>query len=86
MDYPVIQLDVDRSKAMQMGLKQKRRQHQHADLAERRARKIFLSYWVNWVNGVNYQVSVQTPQYAINSLDALLRHARRRDGRVHQFQ
>jgi multidrug efflux pump subunit AcrB len=28
---------------------------------------------VNWANGVNYNVGVQTPQYRVNSLDALLR-------------
>jgi multidrug efflux pump subunit AcrB len=31
------------------------------------------NFWVNWVNGVNYHVGVQTPQYRIDSLDALLR-------------
>ena len=31
------------------------------------------NYWVNWSNGVNYNVGVQTPQYKIDSLDALLR-------------
>jgi multidrug efflux pump subunit AcrB len=29
--------------------------------------------WLNWENGVNYNVTVQTPQYRVNSLDALLR-------------
>jgi multidrug efflux pump subunit AcrB len=31
------------------------------------------NFWVNWVNGVSYNVGIQTPQYKINSLDALLR-------------
>jgi multidrug efflux pump subunit AcrB len=31
------------------------------------------NFWINWANGVNYNVGVQTPQYRINSLDALLR-------------
>ena len=31
------------------------------------------NFWLNWANGVNYNVGVQTPQYRINSLDALLR-------------
>ena len=31
------------------------------------------AFWVNWANGVNYFVTVQTPQYKVNSLDALLR-------------
>jgi hypothetical protein len=29
------------------------------------------SYWLNPQNGVNYQVAVQTPQYRIDSVDAL---------------
>ena len=31
------------------------------------------NFWLNWSNGVNYNVGVQTPQYRVNSLDALLR-------------
>jgi len=31
------------------------------------------NYWVNEANGVNYNVGIQTPQYKVNSLDALLR-------------
>ena len=31
------------------------------------------NFWVNWDNGVNYNVGIQTPQYRIDSLDALLR-------------
>ena len=31
------------------------------------------NFWLNWTNGVSYGVGVQTPQYRIDSLDALLR-------------
>ena len=31
------------------------------------------NYWMNWDNGVNYTIGVQTPQYRIDGLDALLR-------------
>jgi multidrug efflux pump subunit AcrB len=31
------------------------------------------NFWVNDANGVNYNVGIQTPQYRIDSLDALLR-------------
>jgi multidrug efflux pump subunit AcrB len=31
------------------------------------------NFWINWSNGVNYNVGVQTPQYRLASLDALLR-------------
>ncbi|HEY1242104.1 MAG TPA: efflux RND transporter permease subunit [Bryobacteraceae bacterium] len=72
MDQPQIELDVDRVKASQMGLTQK-------DVTS--SMLISLSgngtvapnYWVNWSNGVNYNVAVQTPQYRVNTLDALLR-------------
>src|SRR5438034_11166349 len=33
---------------------------------------VALNYWMNWANGVNYSIGVQTPQYRIDSLDALL--------------
>jgi multidrug efflux pump subunit AcrB len=31
------------------------------------------NFWMNWTNGVNYNIGVQTPQYRIDTLDALLR-------------
>jgi multidrug efflux pump subunit AcrB len=31
------------------------------------------NYWINWNNGINYNVGVQTPQYKLDSLDAILR-------------
>src|SRR4029077_9128611 len=31
------------------------------------------AFWLNWTNGVNYNVSIQTPQYRVNSMDSLLR-------------
>jgi CzcA family heavy metal efflux pump len=72
VDQPLIQLDVDRTKASQMGLTQN-------DVTS--SMLISLSgngsvapnFWLNWNNGVNYNVGVQTPQYRIDSLDALLR-------------
>jgi multidrug efflux pump subunit AcrB len=72
VDQPEIRLNVDRVKAGQMGLTEK-------DVTG--SMLISLSgngtvapnYWVNWSNGVNYNVGVQTPQYRVDSLDALLR-------------
>ena len=55
-DYPVIQLDVDRSKAVQLGLTQH-------DVSTNMLISLSASsqtspdYWVNWANGVNYAVS-----------------------------
>ena len=72
IDQPEIQLDVDRVKASQLGLTEK-------DVSS--SMLISLSgngavapnFWVNWSNGVNYNVGVQTPQYKVDTLDALLR-------------
>src|ERR1700752_1359929 len=72
IDHPEISLNVDRVKASQMGLTQR-------DVTS--SMLISLSgsgqgapnYWMNWENGVNYSVGVQTPQYRIDGLDALLR-------------
>ena len=38
-----------------------------------RSGQVAPNFWLNWANGVNYSVGVQTPQYRVNSLDALLR-------------
>jgi multidrug efflux pump subunit AcrB len=72
MNYPVIQLNVDRSKAVQLGLTQ-RDVSNNMLISLSASSQVSPQHWVNWQNGVNYNVSVQTPQYDINSLDALLR-------------
>jgi multidrug efflux pump subunit AcrB len=71
MNYPEIQLNVDRDKAGLAGLTQR-------DVAN--SLMISLSgsgqtapnQWLNWANGVQYGVSVQTPQREVNSLPVLL--------------
>ncbi|MFL6417258.1 MAG: efflux RND transporter permease subunit [Bryobacteraceae bacterium] len=70
--YPTLRVDVDRERAAQIGLQQR-------DVAN--SMLISLSgsgqtapnQWLNPQNGVNYQVVVQTPQYRMDSLDALKR-------------
>ncbi|MCU1330450.1 MAG: acriflavin resistance protein [Bryobacterales bacterium] len=72
VNTPQLNINVDRSKANQAGLTQR-------DVAN--AMLISLSssgqtapnQWLNPVNGVNYQIAVQTPQFKIDSLDALKR-------------
>jgi multidrug efflux pump subunit AcrB len=72
IDQPDVRLNVDRVKAAQLGLTQR-------DVTS--SMLISLSgngtvapnYWLNWANGVTYNVGVQTPQYKVDSLDALLR-------------
>jgi multidrug efflux pump subunit AcrB len=68
--YPTIQMNVDRNRAEQLGLTQ-------SDVT--RDMLISLSgtgqtnpnQWLNPVNGVNYQVVVQSPMYRIDTFDAL---------------
>src|SRR3954468_21830681 len=70
--YPTLQVNVDRDRAAQIGLQQR-------DVAN--SMLISLSgsgqtapnQWLNPQNGVNYQIVVQTPQYRIDSFDALKR-------------
>jgi multidrug efflux pump subunit AcrB len=67
---PQIEVAVDRSKAGQVGLTQR-------DVANSVLISLSSSgqtapnQWLNPVNGVNYQVNVQTPQFKVDSMDAL---------------
>jgi len=71
-DQPVIRIDVDRSKASQMGLTQ-RDVTSSMLISLSGSGTVAPNFWMNWSNGVNYNIGVQTPQYRINSLDALMR-------------
>jgi len=69
---PEIDLNVDRVKASQLGLTQ--RDVTNSMLISLSGSSTFApNYWMNWQNGVQYNIGVQTPQYRIDSLDALLR-------------
>ena len=72
VDYPEIELNVDRSKAGEMGLTQ-RDVSNSLLISLSGSGQVAPTQWLNWANGVNYNVSVQTPQYRLNSLDALMR-------------
>ncbi|HTJ96382.1 MAG TPA: efflux RND transporter permease subunit [Rhodocyclaceae bacterium] len=71
IDQPAMQLTMDRSRLQQMGLS-----------ASNVAQNVLVplsgsfqtapAYWLNPKNGVSYSVVVQTPQYNIDSLDALM--------------
>jgi multidrug efflux pump subunit AcrB len=71
-DQPVIRLDVDRAKASQMGLTQ-RDVTSSMLISLTGSGTVAPNFWMNWTNGVNYNIGVQTPQYRIDSLDALMR-------------
>ncbi len=72
VDQPQIRLNVDRIKAAQLGLTQ-RDVTNNMLISLTGNGTVAPNYWVNWSNGVNYNVGIQTPQYKIDSLDALLR-------------
>ena len=72
VDAPELRINVDRTKAGQLGLTQR-------DVANSLlislsgSGQVAPNQWLNWGNGVNYNVLVQTPQYRIDSVDALMR-------------
>ena len=72
VDGPELRVNVDRVKAGQLGMTQR-------DVASSMlislsgSGQVAPNQWLNWGNGVNYQVLVQTPQYRIDSVDALMR-------------
>jgi CzcA family heavy metal efflux pump len=72
VNYPEVQVNVDRTRADQAGLTQR-------DVANSllislsSSGQVAPNQWLNNENGVNYQVAVQTPQYRIDSFDALNR-------------
>jgi CzcA family heavy metal efflux pump len=72
VEYPTLDVDVDRTKARQIGLTQQ-------DVAQSTlislsgTSQVAPNEWLNPQNGVNYNVVVQTPQYRISSLPELSR-------------
>jgi len=72
IDQPEIRLNVDRVRASQMGLTE-RDVTSSMLISLSGNSQIAPSYWMNWANGVQYNIGVQTPQYKVDSLDALLR-------------
>ncbi|MBW4697169.1 MAG: efflux RND transporter permease subunit [Aphanocapsa lilacina HA4352-LM1] len=70
VDSPALRVNVDRTRAAQMGLSQR-------DVANTLLYSLASSgqsapnYWLNPKNGVNYLVAVQTPQSRVNSAAAL---------------
>ena len=69
---PEIRLNVDRTRAALSGLTQ--RDVTSSMLVSLSGSGTYApNFWLNPANGVNYGIGVQTPQYRIDSLDALLR-------------
>jgi multidrug efflux pump subunit AcrB len=71
MSGPALQLDVDRVRAQQVGLTER-------DVAQNLLVSLSSSFqtaptfWVNPKNGVEYSLAVQSPQYRIDTLQALM--------------
>jgi multidrug efflux pump subunit AcrB len=69
---PALKINVDRIRAAQIGISQR-------DVANSLLASLASSsdqapnFWLNGQNGVSYRVAVQTPQYQIDSVDALER-------------
>jgi CzcA family heavy metal efflux pump len=70
LDYPTLRVQVDRDKALRLGLTQR-------DVTSSVLTSLSSSYviapnqWLDPRNGVNYSVSVQTPQHIMDSIQAL---------------
>jgi multidrug efflux pump subunit AcrB len=71
VDQPMIGINVDRVKASELGLTQ--RDVTNSMLISLSGNgSLAPNFWLNWTNGVSYSVGVQTPQYRVDSMDALL--------------
>ncbi len=72
VDYPEVRVNVDRSKAAQLGLTE-RDVTNSLLISLSGSGQVAPNQWLNPQNGVNYQVAVQTPKNLIDSFDALMR-------------
>jgi len=71
MSSPALMLNVDRTKAQQVGLQQ-RDVAQNLLVTLSGSFQTAPTFWLNRENGVSYSVSVQSPEYRVDSLQALM--------------
>jgi CzcA family heavy metal efflux pump len=71
LSSPALRLNVDRSRAQQVGLDQ-RDVAQNLLVSLSGSFQTSPTFWLNPENGVTYSVAVQTPDYRMNSLQALM--------------
>jgi multidrug efflux pump subunit AcrB len=69
-DAPAINIDVDRTEAMKAGFQQ-RQISQNLLIALSGSSQTSPNFWLNPKNGVSYPLMTMTPQYTVDSLDAL---------------
>jgi len=71
MDNPTLHLDVDRVRAQEVGLTE-RDVAQNVLVSLSSSFQTAPTFWVNPKNGVTYSVAVQSPQYKVDTLQALM--------------
>ena len=71
LDVPELRLNVDRTRAGQLGLTQ-RNVADSLLVSLSSSMQISPNYWINPANQIDYPVAVQTPEYRVNSTEALL--------------
>jgi multidrug efflux pump subunit AcrB len=71
MTLPTLHLDVDRVRAQQVGISE-RDVAQNVLVSLSSSFQTSPSFWVNPKNGVSYNVNVMSPQYRVDSLQALM--------------
>jgi multidrug efflux pump subunit AcrB len=71
-DYPTLMVNVDRSKAMQLGLSETAAAQSLLDSLASSV-EVSPNNWLDWTNGVNYSVAVQTPQHVVASIADVLK-------------
>jgi CzcA family heavy metal efflux pump len=71
MNSPALMLNVDRSRAQQVGLQQ-RDVAQNLLVSLSGSFQTAPTFWLNRANGVTYNVAVQTPDYRVDSIQALM--------------
>src|SRR5207237_6785554 len=71
-DNPSLMVNVDRSKAMELGLSESSAAHSLLDSLASSA-VVSPNNWLDWTNGVQYNVAVQTPQHVVSSITELLK-------------
>ena len=70
LDYPAFKVDVDRTKALEVGVTEQ--QVASSLLAETYGATLLQpNFWLDPVNGVNYDVIVQAPYHLMHSVDAI---------------
>ena len=63
LDYPTLRVNVDRDKALQLGITESATSPPAYSLRSARASLFSPNHWLDSKNGVNYNVAVQTPQH-----------------------